>query len=86
MSLLTRIESTRAAWSLLMPTINPPSESWLAKWCAGHPEDAIERAVLRTSRKFHDGGIPDSAHRYCSATLHHLAAEREQRGANDHDG
>jgi len=76
MNLLRRIESTRAAWALLMPTISPPSDEWLAKWTAGHPESAIERAVLRTSRKFHAGCAPELAHKYCSATLHHLAKER----------
>lgn len=75
MNLLQKIDNTRSAWALLMPNISVPTDTWLAKWCAGYGEDAIERAILRTSRKFRDGGAPELAHRYCSATLRHLATE-----------
>jgi len=79
MNLITRIENTRTAWALLMPTISPPTETWLAKWCAGHTDAAIERAILRTSRKFRDGTTPELAHRYASATLHHLARAAQEQ-------
>ena len=77
MTLLQRIDNTRNAWKLLMPSIAPPSDMWLAKWCAGYGEAAIERAVLRTSRKFRNGNTPEPAHRYCSATLRHLTTDGE---------
>lgn len=84
MSLLQRIESTRTTWALLMPNISPPTDTWLAKWTAGYSEAAIERALLRTSRKFRDGVAPELAHRYTSATLRHLTTDTQSPEAPTH--
>lgn len=71
MTLAERITGFVELWKLALPHIEPPSVQDAGHWGA-YPPDQVEKAILRTARRFAPGKItpaflPDEAYRYVSA-------------------
>jgi hypothetical protein len=69
MILLTRIEQFRTLWAMMLPNIPPPEPAWIGRWCV-NPDEIIEHAIVRASRKFRSA-VPDSeaVWRYVSGVI-----------------
>lgn len=71
MTLAQRISGFVELWRLAMPHIEQPSVQDAARW-GGYDPAVVERAILRTARRFAPGKItpafrPEEAYRYVSA-------------------
>lgn len=80
MTLAEKITGFIELWRMALPHVEPPSVQDAAHWGKYQPE-IVERAILRTGRRFAPGKItptfrPDEAHRYASAVA---------RGEHDDD-
>ena len=77
-SIWTRIERTRKLWQLLLPDFKPPSQEWLAAWCATYPDSILESAISQThrasKRKVFESS--EAAHKYTTATCRRLSKEQ----------
>jgi hypothetical protein len=83
MTLAQKISGFGELWKLAMPHIEPPSVQDSARW-GGYPRELVERAILRTARRFAPNKIPpafrpDEAYRYTSAV-----AKGESKGYEAH--
>jgi hypothetical protein len=79
MSIFDRVDNVRRLWTLMLPDVGLPSDTWLARWCASFPDEIIETALAQTSKKFANAGVADeSVHRYATSTMRHAAERRKQ--------
>ncbi len=83
MILLARIENVMKLWVIMLPHVQKPSDRHFGLW-SQFPDDIIERAVVRTSRKFAPEKIdatfnPEIAWRYCAGVMANEAAAGNER-------
>jgi hypothetical protein len=78
--LLDRIEATKQLWTIVCPRIDPPADTWIARWCTEYPESIIEAGIIRTGQKFEYERLDDStrAHRYATATFRNIEARIQE--------
>jgi hypothetical protein len=58
-------------WRMALPHVTPPSVQDAARW-SGYPPEIVEKAILRTARRFAPDKItpafrPEEAYRYTSS-------------------
>jgi len=71
MTMLKRLDRYSELWRIALPHIEPPTIQDAGRW-AEYPPAIVERAILRTARKFAQvkiasGFIPSEAYRYASS-------------------
>jgi hypothetical protein len=83
MSILDRLPTTKALWTLLLTDATlPPDREVVERWLSVYTEAEIEYAFGRTARKFRNQVIPnpDTLWNYTSGVLRNERAARKDGG------
>jgi hypothetical protein len=88
MQLTEKIEYFTELWSLILPHVAEPSPQDAARWCDYEPA-IVERAMLRTGRRFAKDKIPpgfnpEEAYRYVTGVSRSMTAELAISGVNQY--
>jgi hypothetical protein len=83
MTLLDRIDQINKLWTVMLPNIPAPDPAWLGRWC-DEPDQLIEHAVVRASKKFSGTAVPnpETVWRYVSGVINNEA--RAARAISKH--
>jgi hypothetical protein len=83
MTLLDRIDQIKKLWTVMLPNIPAPDPAWLGRWC-DEPDQLIEHAVVRASKKFCATKVldPETVWRYVSGVINNEA--RAARAISKH--
>jgi hypothetical protein len=85
MNLLKRLDALMELWRTLIPHIAPPVQADASRWL-NYSDEAVEQAILRTSKKFAASKIaadfdPSDAYRYATGTARILSGNGVIGGA-----
>jgi hypothetical protein len=75
---LTIVERSRASqelWQVVMPCA-PPDLKQFTIWAYRFTDALMQRAILRTSRKFTSATVPETVYRYVTGLLLNLQSEQ----------
>jgi hypothetical protein len=76
--MMQRVANAQQLWNAVLPDCPAPQPRQFVLWASRFSDAQLERAILRSSKRFAGGnGIaPEPVHRYVTGTL--LNLEREQ--------
>jgi hypothetical protein len=80
--LMQRVANAQQLWCAVLPNCPAPPTRQFVLWASRFSDEQLERAIMRSSRRFAGGGgviAHDVIYRYVTGTL--LNLEREQAAA-----
>jgi hypothetical protein len=84
MTIVERCTDAQELWKMFLPFVSAPEPQQLARWANRFPDELIERAFLKTARKFSAKRVRlplDEAdiHRYVTGLLVNLESDDRQK-------
>lgn len=74
------VQELDAAWTLLFPTVPPPSERQWALWITLHGQTIVRQSITKLALRYersNDLQTPESVYKFASALMSKLNNERK---------